>query len=162
MKWLSERISFDEDKQKVTFVIYPEKNGLVRALMGAWFGMWMAIGGTIICSGSASLTNSIPTGSYFEIDTTLTIRSVGASGAIVSSGLARMSNLLAMDNIQVLNSGATVSTTANRTFDVTAQWGTASVDNTITVLEASLEQINPTERSLGININGVTATIKTT
>lgn len=50
MKWLSERISFDEDKQKVTFVIYPEKNGLIRSLMGAWFGMWLAIGGTIIWS----------------------------------------------------------------------------------------------------------------
>lgn len=47
MKWLSERISFNEDNQKVTFVIYPENKGWIKSLMGAWFAMWIAIGVTI-------------------------------------------------------------------------------------------------------------------
>lgn len=50
MKWIGERISFLEDKQKSTFVIYPASTPLVKALMGAWFAMWLAIGATIVWS----------------------------------------------------------------------------------------------------------------
>ena len=50
MKWIGERISFLEDKQKATFVIYPSSTTLVKSMMGAWFTMWMVIGGTIIWS----------------------------------------------------------------------------------------------------------------
>lgn len=50
MKWLSERISFDEDKLKATFVIYPEKSVLIKSLIGAWFAMWMVIGAIILWS----------------------------------------------------------------------------------------------------------------
>lgn len=50
MKWLSERISFDEDNQKATFVIYPETKGWLKSLMGAWFAMWIVIGLTVIWS----------------------------------------------------------------------------------------------------------------
>ena len=47
MKWIGERISFVDDKQKTTFVIYPATKGIVKSLMGAWFAMWLVIGGTI-------------------------------------------------------------------------------------------------------------------
>lgn len=50
MKWIGERISFVDDKQKTTFVIYPESKGIVKSLMGAWFAMWIAIGSIIIWS----------------------------------------------------------------------------------------------------------------
>ncbi len=48
MKWIGERISFVDDKQKTTFVIYPEGKGIVKSLMGAWFSMWMIIGSVVI------------------------------------------------------------------------------------------------------------------
>ncbi len=48
MKWIGERISFHEDKNKSTFIIYPEKKALVNMLMGAWCAMWLAIGVTMI------------------------------------------------------------------------------------------------------------------
>lgn len=48
MKWIGERISFVDDKQKTTFVIYPETKGIVKSLMGAWFAMWMVIGIVIL------------------------------------------------------------------------------------------------------------------
>ena len=48
MKWIGKRISFEEDKQKSTIIIYPEDNTWVKALMGAWVGMWFAIGAIVI------------------------------------------------------------------------------------------------------------------
>lgn len=50
MKWIGERISFVDDKQKTTIVIEPQKKGLVTGLMGAWFSMWIVIGATVIWS----------------------------------------------------------------------------------------------------------------
>jgi hypothetical protein len=44
MKWIGKRISFVDDKLKTTIVIRPVDNSLVKGLMGAWVGMWMAIG----------------------------------------------------------------------------------------------------------------------
>jgi len=58
MKWIGERISFVDDKKRTTFVIYPENIGWQKALMGAWFFMWLTIGGTMIWALTAlKLTN---------------------------------------------------------------------------------------------------------
>lgn len=53
MKWIGERISFIDDKQKTTIVILPERNGFVNALMGAWVAMWLVVGITMIWALSA-------------------------------------------------------------------------------------------------------------
>ena len=50
MKWIGERISFVDEKYRTTVVIHPKDNGMVRALMGAWFAMWLVIGGIVIWS----------------------------------------------------------------------------------------------------------------
>ncbi|MDX2359835.1 MAG: hypothetical protein QNK23_03445 [Crocinitomicaceae bacterium] len=50
MKWIGKRISFMDDKDKATIVIYPEDVTWVKGVMGAWVGMWYAIGGTVIWS----------------------------------------------------------------------------------------------------------------
>ena len=122
------------------------------------------IGGTIIGQSNAVSIDHNMTNAHFSIDFTFTVRSVGASGVMMCNGFfnhtdADMTN---PESIIISNVANTINTTANRTLDVTYQWATANVDNTITILEASLEQINPTERSLGININNTIATIKTT
>jgi hypothetical protein len=44
MKWIGKRISFTEDENKSTFVIYPEKKSWALGLIGAWCGMWLTIG----------------------------------------------------------------------------------------------------------------------
>lgn len=44
MKWIGERISFVEDKNRTTVVIEPMQVGWVRSLMGAWVFMWLAVG----------------------------------------------------------------------------------------------------------------------
>jgi hypothetical protein len=50
MKWIGNRISYLDDQNKTTFIITPEQVGVVKALMGAWFFMWFAIGVTITWS----------------------------------------------------------------------------------------------------------------
>ena len=50
MKWIGKRISFIEDSNKTTIVVYPEETGWVKAIMGAWVAMWMVIGATVIWS----------------------------------------------------------------------------------------------------------------
>lgn len=44
MKWIGERTSFVDDKNKTTIVISPENIGWQKPLMGAWFSMWLTIG----------------------------------------------------------------------------------------------------------------------
>ncbi len=48
MKWIGNRISFEDDKLKTTIVIRPEDKPLIKALMGAWVAMWLTIGTTVI------------------------------------------------------------------------------------------------------------------
>ena len=48
MKWIGERISFVDDKEKSTFVIYPTSETWIKGLMGAWCAMWLVIGLTTI------------------------------------------------------------------------------------------------------------------
>lgn len=57
MKWIGKRISFIDDKRKTTIVIYPEDNFWQKALLGAWFCMWLTIGGTMMWSLSLKLTD---------------------------------------------------------------------------------------------------------
>lgn len=50
MKWIGDRISVVDTKEKTTIVIYPEKKPLITALMGAWIFMWYSIGITVLWS----------------------------------------------------------------------------------------------------------------
>lgn len=47
MKWIGERTSFVDFKDKTTIIISPENVGWHKALIGAWFAMWLTIGGTV-------------------------------------------------------------------------------------------------------------------
>ena len=48
MKWIGNRISFNETKERTTIVIEPQRNYLINSLMGAWLAMWYVIGVTIL------------------------------------------------------------------------------------------------------------------
>ncbi|MDB3907184.1 hypothetical protein N9355_06915 [Crocinitomicaceae bacterium] len=48
MKWIGERISFVEDKNRTTVVIEPMHSGWIRSAMSAWVFMWLTIGISII------------------------------------------------------------------------------------------------------------------
>lgn len=44
MKWIGTRISYVDRDNKTTFIILPESPGIAKALIGAWFSMWVVIG----------------------------------------------------------------------------------------------------------------------
>lgn len=48
MKWIGNRISFVDTREKTTIVIHPEKKAFITALMGAWIFMWYSIGFTVL------------------------------------------------------------------------------------------------------------------
>jgi hypothetical protein len=48
MKWIGDRVSFVDEKNRITMVIYPQKKTWVTGLMGAWVAMWMTIGVTVL------------------------------------------------------------------------------------------------------------------
>ena len=50
MKWIGERVSFVDDKNKLTIVIYPENITWMKGVMGAWVAMWFTIGATVVWS----------------------------------------------------------------------------------------------------------------
>ena len=50
MKWIGERISFVDDKNRTTIIIDPEVKSWIAALMGAWVMMWYMIGAIVIWS----------------------------------------------------------------------------------------------------------------
>lgn len=50
MKWIGNRISVVDEKEKTTIVIHPERKAFINALMGAWVFMWYGIGFTVVWS----------------------------------------------------------------------------------------------------------------
>ena len=50
MKWIGKRISFVDEKDKTTIVIYPIDVTWMKGVMGAWVGMWYAIGAIVTWS----------------------------------------------------------------------------------------------------------------
>ncbi|MFA5573577.1 MAG: hypothetical protein WC994_00845 [Brumimicrobium sp.] len=44
MKWIGDRISFVDNKDNISFVIYPPKIGWKKIVMLLWFILWIAIG----------------------------------------------------------------------------------------------------------------------
>lgn len=50
MKWIGNRVSVVDVKEKTTIVIHPERKAFITALMGAWIFMWYSIGLTVLWS----------------------------------------------------------------------------------------------------------------
>lgn len=56
MKWIGERTSFVDSGNKTTIIISPENIAWIKAAMGAWFCMWLSIGGIMFWSLTLKLT----------------------------------------------------------------------------------------------------------
>ena len=98
-------------------------------------------------TGTLALTNNIPASTYFEVDLTFTIRTTGATGTVIGSGkILSDTDLVNSVTSKITNIATqgevTIDTTSNKTFDVTAQFGTANSNNKIEVYEATLEYLN--------------------
>ena len=105
--------------------------------------------GSVVIASSATFTlqNSIPANSYFEIDTTFTIKTQGTGGTVNGSGkmLTDYTNLESSGSqIKSITSlgDVTLDTTASRLFDCHVTFTTASTNNRIVINESTLEFLN--------------------
>lgn len=105
--------------------------------------------GSVVIASSATFTlqNGIPANSYFEIDTTFTIKTQGTGGTVNGSGkmLTDYTNLeTSGSQIKSITSlgDVTLDTTASRLFDCHVTFTTASTNNRIVINESTLEFLN--------------------
>lgn len=103
------------------------------------------IGATTVAYGTITSFLAGASDAGFTLQNTLTFRTVGASGSVMATGSASFVNGSMMRGFADINNGSaatTINTTVSNTIDVTVQWSAASGSNSISILNATLEQIN--------------------
>lgn len=87
------------------------------------------LGSTVICTTGAHATHG-GSNHGIEIDALITCRTTGGSGTVFAQGVVHDDT----DHIPMVNTTtSTISTTSSQALTITAQWGTASASNTITL-----------------------------
>jgi len=102
------------------------------------------LGSTVVAStGLVTMSKNI-TNKYFDCEITITCRTTGASGTIMGAGKFEhdATGNLAETYGMVSTSAVVVNTTASQTINITFEWGTANVANTITSQVGVVEIIN--------------------
>lgn len=98
------------------------------------------LGSVAVCDTGAQIpaVNGI-----IEIEGTISVMSVGASGSLVGNCFARVNSLSSGSSTIATASTApvTVDTTVNNTFDVTWQWGTANPGNNLDLTTLTIERV---------------------
>lgn len=93
------------------------------------------LGSTVVLTTGAHAVHN-GTNHLIEIDALITCRTTGGSGTVFAQGMVHDNT----DNIQMVNTAATtIATTSGQNITVTAQWGTASASNTITLTNLVVE-----------------------
>lgn len=105
------------------------------------------LGSSVICTSSAfTLANNVNTPNVFTIELTFTVRSQGASGSVIGSGMLHCTNAFhtgSFDCYGLFDQGTVViNTTTDKVFDITAQFSVADSTNLITITESTLEFLN--------------------
>lgn len=98
----------------------------------------------IVATAAVTVTNALSNRGW-SLETDITIRSTGATGTVFGQGLVRVftSNSAASFWEMVETATTTVDFTADPAISVTAQWGTADTDNTITCTGLVIEKLTP-------------------
>ena len=95
--------------------------------------------GSTVLADSTAITMTALNGSSrsFTAEITLVCTSVGASGAFDGNGQFRYNTASnGLSSLEITNQLATLDTASAQSFDVTATWGTANIQNSISVLSA--------------------------
>lgn len=91
----------------------------------------------ILTTGAHAMHND--TNGLWEIDCMITCRTTGSSGTVFGQGLFADYGTLG-DHVQMVNTATTtVNTTTTQAVTVSAQWGTASASNTISLTNLAME-----------------------
>lgn len=104
----------------------------------------------ILDTGAVTLT-AAQTNQYWELDALVTCRTTGATGTVFAQGLLTLSNgattalHLEMSSGGTANANtatSTIDTTKTEKVEITATWGTANANNTITTTNLAVEVLN--------------------
>lgn len=99
------------------------------------------LGSTTILDTGAN-NSGTSTNTEFALDGIITCRTTGASGTLMGQGAYREDDVNANLFGMVNTATTTIDTTVSQAISVTAQWGTASSDNTITLTNLMVEILN--------------------
>lgn len=94
----------------------------------------------ILTTGAHTMHND--TNSLWELNADITCRTTGGSGTVFAQGLFADYGTNG-DHVQMVNTATTtISTTSSQAITITAQWGTASSSNTISLSNLTLEVLH--------------------
>jgi len=96
-------------------------------------------GNTLLSTSVATPATQL-TAAYFEYTSTSTVRTVGASGALITGQIMWIKSLTALGP-SAIPASATVDTTKAGAVDVRIIWGTANANNTISAVTGYIEVI---------------------
>lgn len=99
------------------------------------------LGSTVITATGAVTTGSGLANALLSVSTLLTCRTVGASGTVIAAGQAGIGTVNA-GLYPTSGTTVTIDTTASQAIGLTAEWGTASASNTLTVTNVAVERLN--------------------
>lgn len=101
------------------------------------------LGSTVILD-SGTATMATITNESFSLDSEFSVYSIGSSGTVDGQGIMIVTGSSAKVIAVPTASGSaiTVDSTANQALNVTVQWGTASLSNTITITNVVVEELN--------------------
>ena len=104
------------------------------------------LGSTTVVSTGVITTAANLTNKFWEATAYITCRTSGATGTVMGNGAFLHDDALANNTLSIwgmTNTGTTtINTTEAQAIDVTAEWGTADADNTITCQILTLEVLN--------------------
>lgn len=115
--------------------------GIHSSVSSATIQIRIKLGSTTILDTGAHTSHN-DTNALTNIEAIITCRTTGASGTFIGQG-EYVEVGASPDIAEMVNTTTTVvSTTASQTVAVTAQWGSASASNTITITNFTLEVLN--------------------
>ena len=97
--------------------------------------------GAVLVIDSGVQPTSIGSASRFLVDSTLTCRTTGASGAFMGQVQVH-ARALTLNEGSMTSATVAVDTTGTNVLDVTMTWGAASASNTVTITNAIVQDVN--------------------
>lgn len=113
-------------------------SGLHSAVATGTLTIRIKLGSTVMLTTGA-ITSGIDTNGLFNIEATMTIRTIGASGTIFSQGMYQEDGAV-FSIFEMTNTAAvTIDTTTSQTLSITAEWSTASATRSISLTNLSVD-----------------------
>jgi hypothetical protein len=104
----------------------------------------IVIGGVTVATIPINHTSTVTAGSYWEVNATIVCLSTGASGTVSAGGMSSYDAgaVYAHADYDPASTSGAINMTSTVSFDVQADWGSASASNTITAIQVYAVYLN--------------------